>query len=51
MGRKTLKPDGMLQELSPAAAADPRTEFVVYGRAADGKLEKGTLSELLATVR
>ena len=50
MGRKTLKPDGMLKELSPAAQ-NPRTEFVLYGRAVDGKLESGTLPELLATAK
>ncbi len=50
MGRKTLKPDGMLVELSPAAD-EPRTEFVLYAKAVDGKLAAGTLAELLATVR
>lgn len=49
MGRKTLKPDGMLRNLSPASDT-PRTEFVLFGRAVDGKLEAGTLAELLATV-
>jgi hypothetical protein len=48
MGRKTLKPDGMVQELAPAD--DPRAEFVLYGTADDGELEEGTLPELLATV-
>lgn len=49
MGRKTLKPDSMLKELSPAAA-EPRTEFVLFGRSVDGKLQEGSLEELLATV-
>lgn len=48
MGRKTLKPDGMLQELSPGAP-DARTDFVLYGRAVDGKLRELSLEELLET--
>ena len=50
MGRKTLKPDGMLHHLSPALA-DARTEFVLYGVAADGAFEPRTLDELMATVQ
>lgn len=48
-GRKTLKPDGMLRELSPAAD-DARTEFVLYAKSDDGKLDTRGLEELLATV-
>jgi len=50
MGRKTLKPDGMLVELSPAVE-NPRTEFVLYAKAEDGKLDARSLEELLATVQ
>ncbi len=50
MGRKTLKPDGMLRELSPMAP-EPRTDFVLWGKAADGRLEPRPVGELLATVR
>ena len=50
MGRKTLKPDGMLIELSPAAD-EPRTDFVLYGKAVDGQLVAGTLTELLTSVQ
>ncbi|MFT5681715.1 MAG: hypothetical protein ACI8RZ_002621 [Myxococcota bacterium] len=49
MGRKTLKPDGMLKELSPAAEV-PRTELVVFGSSDEGALKIDTLEALVATV-
>jgi hypothetical protein len=49
MGRKTLKPDGMLRELSPVAA-EPRTDFVLFAKAKDGKLDQRSVEQLLATV-
>ena len=49
MGRKTLKPDGMLKALSPAAAT-PRTDFVLFGHAEDGRFVASSLDALMQTV-
>ena len=49
MGRKTLKPDGMLAAISPAAE-DPLTELVVFGRSVEGALERASLDALMATL-
>lgn len=49
MGRKTLKPDGMLRLLDPNAS-EPLSEYVVYGKSHQGALQVASLGELMQTV-
>jgi hypothetical protein len=49
MGRKTLKPDGMLRLLDPTAP-EPVSEFVAYGESNDGTLRLASVDELMQTV-
>ena len=49
MGRKTLKPDGMLRAMSPESA-DGLTEMVLYANSIDGALQTHSVEELMATV-
>ena len=49
MGRKTLKPDGMIRAISPAANASS-TELVIFGSAVDGELVPKSLEALMSTV-
>jgi len=49
MGRKTLKPDGMLRTLDPTSD-EPLSEYVVYGSSDSGKLQVATVEDLMETV-
>ncbi|MEC9398472.1 MAG: YiiX/YebB-like N1pC/P60 family cysteine hydrolase, partial [Myxococcota bacterium] len=49
MGRKTLKPDGMLRTLDPTLEK-PLADYVVYGASDAGKLQVATVEELMKTV-
>lgn len=50
MGRKTLKPDGILKELF-FSNTEPRTELVLYGVAEDGRLALRSAEELRNTAQ
>lgn len=49
MGRKTLKPDGMLRLLDPTSE-EPLSDFVVYGSSEEGALQVASVEEMMQTV-
>lgn len=50
MGRKTLKPDGLLRSLDPTIEK-PKATFVAYGHSKGGVFQPSTVDEMMKTVQ
>ena len=51
MGRRTLKPDGLLRALDPSGGDEALATLVIWGESVDGALQARDVEALMATVR